>query len=137
MSWRKCRNKLFALGLSALMWGNTFSGAVWASDLEMQGLQVEAAENGKSAVELFVRSAPGYYDVVLMDIQMPVMDGYEATAAIRALPRQDAVRIPILALTANAFVTDVGKAKNAGMNDHITKPINLEVLFATLYKWLV
>lgn len=105
--------------------------------LEMQGLQVEAAENGKSAVELFVRSAPGYYDVVLMDIQMPVMDGYEATAAIRALPRQDAVRIPILALTANAFVTDVGKAKNAGMNDHITKPINLEVLFATLYKWLV
>lgn len=77
------------------------------------------------------------YDVVLMDIQMPVMDGYEATAAIRALPRQDAVRIPILALTANAFVTDVGKAKNAGMNDHITKPINLEVLFATLYKWLV
>jgi len=88
-------------------------------------------------VELFVRSAPGYYDVVLMDIQMPVMDGYEATAAIRALPRQDAVRIPILALTANAFVTDVGKAKNAGMNDHITKPINLEVLFATLYKWLV
>ena len=105
--------------------------------LEMQGLQVEAAENGKSAVELFVRSAPGYYDVVLMDIQMPVMDGYEATAAIRALPRQDVVRIPILALTANAFVTDVGKAKNAGMNDHITKPINLEVLFATLYKWLV
>ena len=105
--------------------------------LEMQGLQVESAENGKSAVELFVRSAPGYYDVVLMDIQMPVMDGYEATAAIRALPRQDAVRIPILALTANAFVTDVGKAKNAGMNDHITKPINLEVLFATLYKWLV
>ena len=100
-------------------------------------LQVESAENGKSAVELFVRSAPGYYDVVLMDIQMPVMDGYEATAAIRALPRQDAVRIPILALTANAFVTDVGKAKNAGMNDHITKPINLEVLFATLYKWLV
>lgn len=105
--------------------------------LEMQGLHVESAENGKSAVELFVRSAPGYYDVVLMDIQMPVMDGYEATAAIRALPRQDAVRIPILALTANAFVTDVGKAKNAGMNDHITKPINLEVLFATLYKWLV
>lgn len=68
---------------------------------------------------------------------MPVMDGYEATAAIRALPRQDAVRIPILALTANAFVTDAGKAKNAGMNDHITKPINLEVLFATLHKWLV
>ena len=105
--------------------------------LEMQGLQVEAAENGKLAVELFVRSAPGYYDVVLMDIQMPVMDGYEATAAIRALPRQDAVRIPILALTANAFVTDAGKAKNAGMNDHITKPINLDVLFSALYKWLV
>lgn len=116
---------------------NELNREIAAELLGMQGLQVEAAENGKSAVELFVRSVPGYYDVVLMDIQMPVMDGYEATAAIRALPRQDAVRIPILALTANAFVTDAGKAKNAGMNDHITKPINLEVLFAALHKWLV
>lgn len=105
--------------------------------LEMQGLKVEAAENGKVAVEMFAMSVPGYYDVVLMDIQMPVMDGYEATAALRALPRRDAVSIPILALTANAFITDAGKAKNAGMNDHITKPINLDVLFAALYKWLV
>lgn len=77
--------------------------------------------------------------MVLMDIRMRNACGWlRGYGAIRALPRQDAVRIPILALTANAFVTDVETwAKNAGMNDHITKPINLEVLFATLYKWLV
>lgn len=97
---------------------------------------MESAENGRVAVELFAKSEPGYYDAILMDIQMPVMDGYEATGAIRALPREDAHRIPILALTANAFITDAGKAKNAGMNDHITKPINMEVLFTALHKWL-
>ena len=98
------------------------------------GYEVIIACNGKEGLEKYRQVKP---DIIVADIEMPVMDGYEATAAIRALPRQDVVRIPILALTANAFVTDVGKAKNAGMNDHITKPINLEVLFATLYKWLV
>ena len=98
------------------------------------GYEVIIACNGKEGLEKYRQVKP---DIIVADIEMPVMDGYEATAAMRALPRQDAVRIPILALTANAFVTDVGKAKNAGMNDHITKPINLEVLFATLYKWLV
>ena len=98
-----------------------------------RSIKVTVFGDGEDIIENY----SGGFDIILMDIQMPVMDGYEATAAIRALPRQDVVRIPILALTANAFVTDVGKAKNAGMNDHITKPINLEVLFATLYKWLV
>ena len=102
--------------------------------LVKEGYNVTMVHDGGAALAEFDKLHP---DLVLLDVMMPVMDGYEATAAIRALPRQDAVRIPILALTANAFVTDVGKAKNAGMNDHITKPINLEVLFATLYKWLV
>lgn len=104
--------------------------------LQLYGLIVEEAENGQVAVDSFSRSEPGYYDFILMDIQMPVMDGYEATVAIRSMERADAVKIPILALTANAFVTDVGKARNAGMNDHISKPINLEVLFAALRKWV-
>ena len=116
---------------------NELNREIAAELLEMQGLKVESAENGRVAVELFAKSEPGYYDAILMDIQMPVMDGYEATGAIRALPREDARRIPILALTANAFITDAGKAKNAGMNDHITKPINMEVLFTALHKWLV
>ena len=114
---------------------NELNSEIAVELLEMHGLTVETAENGLLAVERFKKSLPGYYDAVLMDIQMPVMDGYEATAAIRALPRPDAASVPILALTANAFVTDAGKAKNAGMNDHITKPINLEVLFAALRRW--
>ena len=116
---------------------NEINAEVLSELLLLQGIRTVVKTNGVQVLHEFRRAAYGTYDAVLMDIQMPVMDGYEATAAIRALPRQDAVRIPILALTANAFVTDVGKAKNAGMNDHITKPINLEVLFATLYKWLV
>lgn len=114
---------------------NELNSEIAVELLEMHGLTVETAESGLLAVERFKKSLPGYYDAVLMDIQMPVMDGYEATAAIRALPRPDAASVPILALTANAFVTDAGKAKNAGMNDHITKPINLEVLFAALRRW--
>ena len=105
--------------------------------LQMYGIAVEEAENGKIAVERFEKSAPGYYDAILMDIQMPVMDGYQATQAIRSLRSADAGSIPILALTANAFATDAGKAKNAGMNEHITKPINLDILFTALLKWIV
>lgn len=71
-----------------------------------------------------------------VDIQMPVMDGYEAAAVIRALPRKDAADIPILALTANAFVSDIGKAQSSGMNDHISKPIDIDRLAAVLSAWI-
>ena len=71
-----------------------------------------------------------------MDIQMPVMDGYEATEAIRALKREDAKTVPILALTANAFATDIGKAHSAGMNDHVAKPIEVKLLMETLQRWI-
>ncbi|MGM9568478.1 MAG: response regulator, partial [Phascolarctobacterium sp.] len=75
-----------------------------------------------------------YYDLVLMDIQMPIMDGYEATKAIRNLPRQDVTSLPILAMTANAFEEDKERALKNGMNDHIAKPIYIDVLYKTLQR---
>ena len=103
--------------------------------LKMQGILVETAENGKQAMEMFKMSEPGYYQAILMDIQMPVMDGYEATSKIRAMHRTDS-DIPIFALTANAFVSDIGKAQSVGMNDHISKPIDMERLTDILEQWI-
>ncbi|WP_347559709.1 response regulator [Clostridium sp. AM58-1XD] len=104
--------------------------------LHMQDMIVETAENGRLAVDLFDSSVPGYYSAVLMDIQMPVMNGYDATKAIRRLNRPDAKTIPILALTANAFTADVGMSRSCGMNDHIAKPIDTEKLIQVLQKWM-
>jgi len=104
--------------------------------LEMAGLTIEVAENGRIAVDLFSASKAGYYSLILMDIQMPVMNGYDAAAAIRALKHPDALRVPILAMTANAFVEDIQAAKAAGMNEHLAKPINFETLGSVLKKYL-
>lgn len=104
--------------------------------LQMQGMYIDTAENGKYAVNMFSESEPGEYAVILMDLQMPVMDGYEATAAIRSLNRIDATTIPIIALTANAFASDVGKARSVGMNDHVAKPIDVEHLIDILQNWI-
>ena len=104
--------------------------------LAMHGLLVDTAEDGRTAVEKFQASAPGQYACILMDIQMPVMNGYQAAEAIRHLERRDARTIPILALTANAFASDVGKAHSAGMNDHISKPIDVEQLIEILQRWM-
>ncbi len=104
--------------------------------LEMYGLLVDTAENGQIALEKFRASAPGDYACILMDIQMPVMNGYQASEAIRRLEREDALVIPILALTANAFASDVGKAHSAGMNGHISKPIDVEQLIGTIQLWI-
>ena len=97
--------------------------------LTAAGAQIETAENGKEAADAFARSLPGYYDLILMDVQMPVMDGYEATRTIRAMKRRDASVIPILAMTANAFHEDVEKSLGCGMNGHISKPIDLNEVF--------
>lgn len=105
--------------------------------LKIQDIHVDTVENGQRAVEIFTSSAIGEYDAILMDIQMPVMNGYNATIAIRKLDREDAKTIPILAMTANAFASDVGKARSAGMNDHIAKPIDPDHLFDTLRKWMI
>lgn len=104
--------------------------------LEMTGLEVECAENGRKAVDKFAASEQGYYDLIFMDIQMPIMNGNEAARAIRALNRRDAKGVPIVAMTANAFNDDVQASMNAGMNEHISKPLDLKVLVKTLGKWL-
>lgn len=100
--------------------------------LEATGAAIETAGNGKEALERFSQSRPGYFDLILMDVQMPVMNGYEATRAIRALEREDAQTIPILAMTANAFSEDVEKSLANGMNGHINKPIDLKEVFTKI-----
>ncbi len=100
--------------------------------LEMRGMISDHAENGKIAVEKFAASPPGFYDAVLMDIRMPVMDGLKATEAIRALDHPDAKTVPIIAMTANAFDEDVQRSLKAGMNAHLTKPADPEQLYKTL-----
>ena len=100
--------------------------------LTRQGFVVETAENGRRRVDMVSASQPGHYDAVLMDIQMPVMDGYEATRAIRALEDRELARIPILAMTANAFKEDELAAKEAGMQAHIAKPVDVAVLVEEL-----
>lgn len=97
--------------------------------MEKAGMQVEIAENGKIALRLFSASQPDWYGLILMDIQMPVMDGYQATRAIRSLNRPDAKTIPIIAMTANAFAEDIKRSKDVGMNGHVAKPINTAELF--------
>ncbi len=102
----------------------------------MSGLEVEFAQNGKEAVDIMSDIEDNYFDVIFMDIQMPIMNGYEAARAIRTLPGNYAKSVPILAMTANAFAEDVAAAKNAGMNEHIAKPIDFEQLMKVLAKWL-
>jgi CheY-like chemotaxis protein len=104
--------------------------------LEMREIDAELAENGKIALEMFDKSAPNYYDAILMDIRMPIMDGLTATEKIRDLPREDAKTIPIIALTANAFDEDVQRSLQAGMNAHLTKPVEPEHLFQTLAEFI-
>lgn len=105
--------------------------------LEDAGFSVEVAENGKIAVDMLKNSQEGYYQLVLMDVQMPEMDGYEATRTIRKLENKQLSSIPILAMTANAFEEDRQEALKCGMNGHLTKPIDPEILFETLDKILV
>ena len=104
--------------------------------LEKVGMTVEAAENGKIGVEKFSQSQESEYAVVLMDIRMPVMDGLEAAAKIRALNRQDAKSVPIIAMTANAFAEDKNLSKSAGMNEHLSKPIEPTLLYKTLSDYI-
>ena len=107
---------------------NEINAEILAELLEIEGASCELAENGRLAVELFRRSEPGKFDAILMDVQMPVMNGHEAARAIRSMERQDAGGIPIIAMTANAFAEDEKAALDAGMDAHVPKPLNMEQL---------
>ncbi|MEY8336875.1 response regulator [Lachnospiraceae bacterium 62-35] len=100
------------------------------------GAAIECADNGREAVEMFRNKGEGYYDLIFMDIQMPVMNGYEAASAIRESAQADAKQIPIIAMTANAFAEDVMASKEAGMDDHIAKPLDIEQLMEYMRKWI-
>lgn len=102
--------------------------------LSVTGVQAETADNGAQAVEKFKNSREGYFDLIFMDIQMPVMNGYEAAQRIRQMDREDAKSVWIVAMTADAFVEDVRKAKDAGMNEHISKPVDAKRLLDIIYR---
>ena len=99
-------------------------------------LTLERAENGEVCVRKFADSAPGWYDAILMDIRMPVMTGYEATRAIRAMDRPDARTIPIIAMSADAFSEDVQRCLDCGMNAHLAKPIDMDEVARLLAKYI-
>ena len=101
------------------------------------GVQVEVADNGLQAVEKFETSPEGYYGLIFMDIHMPYMDGYEAARRIRKMDRADAEKVRIVAMTADAFVEDVRMAKEAGMDEHISKPVEPSRLQDIIYKQFV
>lgn len=115
---------------------NELNQEIATAILEGAGFTIEVAENGQVAVDMLSRSQPGYYQMILMDVQMPVMNGYEATRIIRKLENRELATIPILAMTANAFEEDKQEALRSGMNGHIAKPINIEVLMQELDKVL-
>lgn len=127
---------------------NSIAAAIALDIMGMTGLEVDHAENGRVAVDMLLNAEPGYYELVFMDIQMPVMNGYEAAAAIRAAaegkgpdgeaidPRPDLGTIPVVALTADAFADDVARARAVGMNAHMSKPMEIELLVKTLKEWL-
>ncbi|MDD2970733.1 MAG: response regulator [Lachnospiraceae bacterium] len=105
--------------------------------LEMVNCQVETANDGKEALEMFENSEAGTYDAILMDVQMPVMNGYEATKAIRHSSHPQAQSVVIIAMTANAFTEDISASLSSGMNDHISKPIDSEILYQVLYRYMM
>ena len=115
---------------------NDLNREIAAEILEEAGFEIEEAEDGGTALEKVRASEPGYYDLILMDIQMPVMDGYEASRAIRSLENRELAGIPIIAMTANAFEEDRKAALEAGMDGHLAKPLDLDMLFAVLEKML-
>ena len=131
IDWQKLQGKKLLLCED-----NAMNTEITVKLLEKKGLQVVGTTNGQEGVKAFAESLPGEYAAIIMDIRMPVMDGYAATQAIRKLARPDAKTIPILALSADAYEEDVAKCLAYGMNDYIAKPITPKALYATLVKYL-
>lgn len=111
---------------------NQLNAEIAAELLKMSGLTVDCAWDGIEAVDCLANCPDGYYDMVFMDIQMPRMNGYDATRAIRSSARDYCKRVPIVAMTANAFAEDIERSRKAGMNEHLAKPIEPETLYARL-----
>lgn len=105
--------------------------------LENAGLEVTSAKDGKEAVGIFEESREHYFDLIWMDIMMPVMDGLTAAKTIRAMKRQEAKTIPIFAMTSNAFLDDKKQSKEAGMNEHLSKPLDEKKLMNTIWKYTI
>ena len=116
---------------------NELNAEIATEILGMTGILVERAVDGIQAVDLVTDCPDGYYDIIFMDIQMPRMNGYDAARAIRAMDRSYCRQVPIVAMTANAFAEDVHAAKTVGMNEHIAKPLDLNILAKTLIRWLL
>ena len=115
---------------------NMINAEILSEILSMEGASCEVAENGKLVLERFERAQEGEFDAILMDVQMPVMNGYDATRAIRALNRSDAAKIPIIAMTANAFAEDEKEALAAGMDVHLAKPIDIGLLKKVINRYV-
>ena len=130
------RKQLFSNARILVVEDNVLNREIIVELLTAAGAEVDTAENGKAAVDQVASSPTGCYQLVLMDIMMPVMDGCAAASAIRALEREDAKTLPIVAMTANAFADDRQKAKDAGMNEHLAKPIDIDRLHQVLQKFL-
>ena len=111
---------------------NELNAEILTELLKIEGAECTICENGKKLVETFGQSVPGEYDMILMDVQMPVMNGYEATKAIRQSSHELAKTIPVIAMTANAFSEDIQHSLSAGMNAHVSKPVEMKVLEKTI-----
>ncbi|MDE5698867.1 MAG: response regulator [Lachnospiraceae bacterium] len=116
---------------------NEINAEILKEILSMEGADCEVVEHGQMALERFAQAGEGEFDAILMDVQMPVMNGYDATKAIRALPRADAATIPIIAMTANAFAEDEKEALDAGMNVHLAKPIDVDLLKKVVMQYVL
>ncbi len=115
---------------------NPINARIISALLKQRGVNLETAVNGQEAVDKFLNAKSGYYEAILMDIRMPIMDGWEATGLIRAVPREDAKTVPIIAVSANAFPADVKRSREVGMQAHLAKPVDPALLYATLLKYL-
>lgn len=115
---------------------NEINAEVATELLKEEGCIVEVANDGVACIDMIEKADAGYYKMILMDIQMPVMNGYDATIAIRNLNDPKKARIPIIAMTANAFAEDAKKALSVGMNDHVAKPIDMNILVPAMMKYL-
>ena len=131
------RNKNCLNGARILLVEDNEINTEIATELLMEeGCIVETANDGAACIDMLEKADADYYKMILMDIQMPVMNGYEAARSIRKLPRKDAESIPIIAMTADAFAEDIQRAQDAGMNAHVAKPLNINLLYQVLAHWI-